>query len=141
SDACLVGIETTVELCELWVFSEGFCIDPVGLRIALTADFLGIAVSVGYRDLALAIGRGTNGFAFSRICGAQFVGHALTFCLHAAINRLRDGFHIIRTRDAHIDDVHTPGLFTLDGLQYFTLDVFHQRLTPRGDQFTYRSAV
>ena len=47
--------------------------------VTLALDLLRVTVSVGHRNLALAVGIGADLFAFGRTGGAQLVGNPLAF--------------------------------------------------------------
>src|SRR5450830_2022472 len=97
-----IGFQRAIKLVKLGILAKGLGVDFGSLGIALTLDFLGVAISFGKNHRALAIGVGADFFRFGGAGGTQFVGHAGALGLHALVDGGIDLLDVIDAFQAHI---------------------------------------
>ena len=96
-----------------------------------------VAVGLGNDHLTLPVGIGADLFAFGTALRTQFIGHLLSFGLHAAVDRVGDVGDEVHSLDPDVHDLDTEGLGVI---RQAGLDVVHHLLA-LGGQHTLHVAL
>src|SRR4029077_10469676 len=102
--AALIGLHGAIEAEEVGVLAIGVGKDAVALGVALAAHVFRLRIGFGDQHRDVAVGPGAGLLALLAALGAEFGGLALSFGLHALIDRLAVLFRQIDTANAHVDD-------------------------------------
>src|SRR3954452_17592311 len=99
----LIGRHRAVESEELRILAIGLGKQAVAFGVADTAGLLGGRIGIGDDDSRFAIGLGADLLRLLTALGSEFLGLALTFGLHALVDRQAVLLRQVSAADTHID--------------------------------------